>query len=151
MDSSMMRRRILALWLPRLPTDRLKRLAKSAPDGDTPLVIAGRASNALFVYALNRGAQQLGLYRGQPLANARAMIENLAVVAADERADLALLDNIADWCDRFTPLVATDSPDGIFLASFTLGSLTGFHGQGNCPGRELFRSSAAAPLSLTLR
>jgi len=106
------------LWLPRLPTDRLKHLARSAPDAsrnDTPLIIAGRTSNALFVHALNRSAQQLGLYRGQPLANARAMIENLAVVPADERADLALLENIADWCDRFTPLVAVDPPDGIFL------------------------------------
>jgi len=110
-----MRRRILALWLPRLPTDRLKRLAKNAPDTDAPLVMAGRANNALFVHALNRSAQRLGLYRGQPLANARAMIQNLAVVPADERADLALLENIADWCDRFTPLVATDPPDGIFL------------------------------------
>ena len=106
------------MWLPRLPTDRLKRRAKSAPDTsgkEAPLVVAGRASNALFVHALNRSAQRLGLYRGQPLANARAMIENLAVVAADERGDLALMDNIADWCDRFTPLVAMDSPDGIFL------------------------------------
>src|SRR5690348_17104685 len=115
MDTSMMRRRILALWLPRLPTDRLKRLAKNAPDTGAPLVMAGRASNALFVHALNRSAQRQGLYRGQPLANARAMIQNLAVVPADERADLALLENIADWCDRFTPLVATDPPDGIFL------------------------------------
>ena len=80
-----------------------------------PLVVAGRASNALFVHALNRSAQQLGLYRGQPLANARAMIENLAVIPADERADQTLLDNIADWCDRFTPLVAMDPPDGLFL------------------------------------
>ena len=82
---------------------------------DTPLVVAGRANNALFVHALNRSAQQLGLYPGQPLANARAMIENLAVVPADERADLALLENIADWCDRFTPLVAADPPYGLFL------------------------------------
>jgi protein ImuB len=130
----MRRRRILALWLPRLPTDRLMRRAEGAhkssaegahkssaegaPDAkhaDAPMVIAGRASNALFVYALNRSAQRLGLYRGQPLANARAMIDNLAVVPADERADLALLENIADWCDRFTPLMATDPPHGIFL------------------------------------
>ena len=106
------------MWLPRLPTDRLKRLTKSAPDAsrnDAPLVIAGRASNALFVQALNRSAQRLGLYPGQPLANARAMIENLSVVPADERADRVLLENIADWCDRFTPLVAADPPDGLFL------------------------------------
>src|SRR5262249_16711879 len=37
------------------------------------------------------------------------------VVPADERADLALLENIADWCDRFTPLVAADPSDGLFL------------------------------------
>ena len=120
----MRRRRILALWLPRLPTDRLKRANaahKTATNTletnrvEAPLVIAGRANNALFVYALNRSAQRLGLYRGQPLANARAMIENLAVVPADERADLALLESIADWCDRFTPLVVADPPDGLFL------------------------------------
>ena len=106
------------MWLPRLPTDRLKRLVKNTPDAsrsDAPLVVAGRANNALFVHALNRNAERLGLYKGQPLANARAMIDNLAVVPADERADLTLLDNIADWCDRFTPLVATDPPDGFFL------------------------------------
>ena len=106
------------MWLPRLPTDRLRRLCGSAPEAaakDAPLVIAGRANNALYVYALNENAQRLGLYRGQPLANARAMIEGLAVRPADEKADLALLEDIADWCDRFTPLVATDAPDGLLL------------------------------------
>lgn len=77
--------------------------------------MAGRANNALYVYALNRPAEQLGLHRGQPLANARAMIENLPVVPADEKADLTLLENIADWCDRFTPLVSVDAPDGLLL------------------------------------
>ena len=79
------------------------------------MVVAGRVNNALYVYALNRSAERLGLYRGQPLANARAMIEGLAVVPADEKADLELLDTIADWCDRFTPLVTTDPPDGLLL------------------------------------
>ena len=78
-------------------------------------MVAGRTNNALFVYALNRDAERLGLYKGQPLANARAMIGNLKVVPADERADLALLENIADWCDRFTPLVSVDPRDGLFL------------------------------------
>jgi protein ImuB len=124
MDSST-RRRILALWLPRLPTDRLRRRAEGAREStanvhktdikDAPLVIAGRANNALYIYALNRSAQRLGLHRGQPLANARAMIEGLTVRPADEKADLALLENIADWCDRFTPLVSTDPPEGLLL------------------------------------
>ncbi len=45
-----------------------------------------------------------------PLANARAMLPALKVAAADEPADMALLERIADWCGRFTPLVALDPP-----------------------------------------
>jgi protein ImuB len=103
----------LALWLPRLPTDRLIR--KSCARSDAPLVVSQKANNALIVHALEARAQKLGLYKGQPLANARAMVEKLTIVPANEKADAALLDGIADWCDRFTPLVSLDAPDGLFL------------------------------------
>ena len=42
-------------------------------------------------------------------------LQTLAIVPADEKADAALLEGIADWCDRFTPLVSLDAPDGLFL------------------------------------
>src|ERR1700748_816643 len=106
-------RRIMALWLPRLPTDRLLRREPSR--SEAPRVVSHKASNALYVYGLNRPAQQLGLYKGQPLANARAMVQPLAIVPAGEKADAALLEHIADWCDRFTPLVTLDPPDGLLL------------------------------------
>jgi len=111
-------RRILAVWLARLPTDRLCRKDGSLSDfkpEDGPLVISRRASNALYIHALNRHAQRLGLYRNQPLANAQAIVRRLRVLPADEKADAALLDSIADWCDRFTPWVACDAPDGLLL------------------------------------
>ena len=38
-----------------------------------------------------------------------------AVHDADEAADAKTLDDIADWCDRFTPMVALDAPHGLFL------------------------------------
>jgi protein ImuB len=108
--------------LPRLPTDRLTRpRAKGAPKttGGTPfkapLVISGKSGNALHVHALEARAARLGLYKGQPLANARAMVQPLHIIPADEKADAALLEGIADWCDRFTPLVSLDAPDGLFL------------------------------------
>src|ERR1700761_3964235 len=104
-------RRILALWWTRLSTDRLIR--KHGARSDAPLVISQKANNALVVYALEKRAQALGLHKGQPLANARAMVEKLTIVPADEKADAALLDGIADWCDRFTPLVSLDAPDGL--------------------------------------
>jgi protein ImuB len=106
-------RRILALWLPRLPTDRLTR--KNGERFSAALVISGKIGNALHVHALETKAASLGLYRGQALANARAMVQPLAIVPADEKADAALLDGIADWCDRFTPLVSLDAADGLLL------------------------------------
>jgi protein ImuB len=110
----------LALWFPRLPTDRLiRRAALESSDGGAPfkapLVVSAKVANALHVHALETKAARLGLYKGQPLANARAMVQPLCIVPADEKADAALLEDIADWCDRFTPLVSLDAPDGLFL------------------------------------
>src|SRR5260221_1368793 len=107
------KRRILALWFARLPTDRLIR--KNGAPFKAPLVVSAKIANALHVHALEARAARLGLYKGQPLANARAMVQPLCIVPADEKSDAALLDSIADWCDRFTPLVTLDAPDGLFL------------------------------------
>ncbi|HKU64774.1 MAG TPA: DNA polymerase Y family protein [Rhizomicrobium sp.] len=107
------KRRILALWFPRLPADRFIR--KNGGPFEAPLAVSLKTGNALQVHALEKRASRLGLCKGQPLANARAMVQPLKVVPADERADAALLENIADWCDRFTPLVSLDAPDGLFL------------------------------------
>ena len=68
-----------------------------------------------MVQALDARAAKLGLYLGQPLANARSMVQPLNIIAADEKADAARLENIADWCDRFTPLVSLDPPYGLYL------------------------------------
>ena len=107
-------RRILAVWLPRFSTDRLKRKDASLSERP-PLVVAGRAGNALHVQALDVRAHRLGLYKGQPLANARAMVQALTIIPADDKEDLKLLEQIAEWCDRFTPYVAADPPDGLIL------------------------------------
>jgi protein ImuB len=115
------RRRILSLWLPRLPIDRIKRqLARSsaAPaknSNNDPSIVVAKQNNALQISALDDAAARLGLEPGLPLANARAICPQLRVFDADEVADTETLNNIADWCDRFTPLVAFDSPHGLFL------------------------------------
>jgi len=49
------------------------------------------------------------------LAQARAMHPGIDTVAEDIEADAALLESIADWCLRYTPLVACDAPDGLLL------------------------------------
>lgn len=52
---------------------------------------------------------------GLGLADARARYPSLPVVDADFEADRRLLEAVADWCDRYTPLVGLDAPDGLFL------------------------------------
>ena len=69
----------------------------------------------LRLSAVDQRATALGLSVGQPLANARAMLPELHVVEADLNADQQLLMSIAQWCHRFTPLVALDGARGLFL------------------------------------
>jgi protein ImuB len=112
------RRRILSLWLPRLPIDRIKRQlwrGDSVLVSDDPSIVVAKQSNALQISALDDAAADLGLEIGLPLANARAICPHLAVFDADGAADAHALNAIADWCDRFTPLVALDPPHGLFL------------------------------------
>src|SRR4029079_19600694 len=57
----------------------------------------------------------LGLICGMGLAEAGAMYPGLAAADADMEADAALLEAVADWCDRYTPLAGLDAPDGLLL------------------------------------
>jgi protein ImuB len=108
----------MALWFPRLPTDRLQR-SKQAQKASIleapPLVLVAKIDNALRLSAMDRKATSLGLTIGQPLANARAILPELKVMVANNPADLKLLTQIADWCDRFTPFVALDGPRHLLL------------------------------------
>ncbi|WP_375784071.1 DNA polymerase Y family protein [Bradyrhizobium sp. Pha-3] len=180
--NSVNRRRILSLWLPRLPIDRIKRklaqdiasqvethevdepsgevsalaglspplrgrvgergshthrpsglplslalprkgggnpTANASPtnglSGDLPSVVVAKDHNAILLHAIDEAAVRAGLSIGLPLANARAICPELTVYDADPAADLKTLNDIADWCDRFTPLVALDPPYGLFL------------------------------------
>lgn len=82
---------------------------------DDPSIVVAKQNNALQISALDDAAARLGLSIGLPLANARAICPQLRVFDADEAADARALNDIADWCDRFTPLVALDPPHGLFL------------------------------------
>ena len=80
-----------------------------------PLVVIQAVKSAQRIVAMNDAAQRLGLRTNMPLADARAMHPGLAVAPADEAADRQTLESIADWCDRYTPLVGLDLPDGLIL------------------------------------
>jgi protein ImuB len=106
---------MLSLWLPRLATDRVKRLREVTSENACPLVIYGKRGNADVLTAVDEAAERLGLHTGLAQAQARAMHPVLEAIAEDATADAALLDTIADWCLCYTPLIACDAPDGLLL------------------------------------
>lgn len=113
--------RILALWLPLLSPERIfrQRFGRSwrsrMPRGTPPLVVSRREDNTQRIAALDARASALRLKPGMGIADARAMHPAIEIVEADPDADRRLLEGLADWCDRYTPLVAVDGADGLFL------------------------------------
>jgi protein ImuB len=113
--------RILALWFPHLPSDRIfrQRLGRSwrstPPGRRSPLLISHRDNNTQRIAALDEQAEALRLKRGMGIADACTMYPAVEVIEAEPAADRSLLESLADWCDRYTPLVATEGTDGLFL------------------------------------
>jgi protein ImuB len=91
------------------------RVRSSAPAEEAPLVIAAEVKSAQRLAAVNDVAAGLGLKPGMALADARAMYPAIAVAEANPAADRRLLEAIADWCDRYTPLIGLDPPDGLMF------------------------------------
>lgn len=68
------------------------------------------------------------------------MHPGIDIVEADPAADRKLLEALADWCDRYTPLVSLDLPDGVFLD--ITGCVHLFGGEGAILGDLVSRLSA---------
>lgn len=65
--------------------------------------------------AVDEAAIALGLFIGQTAADAAALAPDLRTADADPDADLAALGALCDWCARFSPAVAVDPPEGLFI------------------------------------
>ena len=102
--------------MPLLPTDRVRRRpGPTPPEPDRPLVLVCKTEGTRRIMAADGLAQQSGLNVGMALAQARAMLPTLCVLPYDETADARMLESIADWADRYTPMVGRDPPHGLML------------------------------------
>ena len=105
--------RFMSIWFCHFATDwfSLKQpLLKSKP-----FVLRTPAHGRMIVTALNAKAAQAGVTKHMALADARALVPDLEV--ADDQPELIkqVLKRLAEWCIRFTPVVALDPPDGLWL------------------------------------
>ncbi len=110
-------RRVVSLYLPTWPTDRLRRrLGPHAPSPKTPLVLVGRQGRKRLVLAADPAALAHRLHPGMAATQARALVADLVVHPFDPAGDAAALDQLALWAlRRYAPIVAADPPDGLVL------------------------------------
>ncbi|MEX2235046.1 MAG: DNA polymerase Y family protein [Cyclobacteriaceae bacterium] len=108
-----MARRFVSIWFRHLTTDwfSLRQLHLK----NLPFVLRAPSHGRMVITAANARAEMKGISCGMVLADARAIIPELVVL--DDKPDLAvkLLRRIAEWCIRFTPIVAIDPPDGLLF------------------------------------
>ena len=106
-------RRVLSIWLPALAIERWAKATDCAPD--QPVVLTIEGTHGLIVYAVTKAAATRGAKAGARLTDARALDPTLIAVPADPDGDEALLQRLAKWAQRWSPLVEVDGRDGLRL------------------------------------
>jgi protein ImuB len=107
-------RRVVSLFLPTWPTDRIRRRSGTPPLGE-PIVTAATDGSRRVVASTDAAAHALGLRPGQTIAHAQALVPELHVREAAPEDDAAALTRLALWCLRYSPIVAPDFPDGVWI------------------------------------
>ncbi|HET9810412.1 MAG TPA: DUF6504 family protein [Sphingomicrobium sp.] len=106
-------RRILSIWLPALPIERWAKASGCAPE--TPVVLTVEGTHGPVIHAVTKAAAERGARVGARLTDARALDPALVAGPADTQGDQALLERLAKWAQRWSPLVEIDGADGLRL------------------------------------
>jgi protein ImuB len=108
-----MARRFVSIWFPYLRTDWFVR-SKHILD-EAPVVLVSPDHGRMIVTAANGVAQSEGIHIGMVLADARVIVPFLQVFDDKPNISDKLLNRLAEWCIRFSPLVGIDLPDGLLV------------------------------------
>jgi protein ImuB len=108
-------RRVISLYLPRWPTDRLRRGSKDALPRDKPLVTVIQQNQRRILASVDDAAKRLWLGCGMTLTHAQSLVPELNVVKATPDEDEEALTRLAHWCTMYSPLVTPDPPDSVFI------------------------------------
>jgi len=108
-----MKKRYVSIWFKQLVADRM--VLRHPHLRHQPFVLASPAQGRMVITATNAQAASLGIASGMAVADAQASVPGLQVL--DDRPGLAkkLLETWANWCIRYTPIVALDPPSGLLL------------------------------------
>ena len=108
-----MARRFVAIWFRHLITDWW--IIRQPGFQQQAFVFAAPDHGRMVITAASRLAQAEGVFKGMIVADARTLLPALAVFDHKPGREEKLLEGLASWCIRFTPVVAVDPPDGLVL------------------------------------
>ena len=94
-------RRIISVWLPAWPTDRLQRNRPHTALPANALVTCRHDGRRLAVAAADAVAHRLGIHPGMPLTQARALVPGLAVADANPAGTGGCLPRLGGFGARF--------------------------------------------------
>ena len=111
-------RRILSIWLVRLSVDRW-RLSNKILRGEgadaLPTALITETAHGPRIDTANDAGHAAGARAGMMLADARTLCPDIQVVHSDHAGDLAALEKLALWAQRWGPWSAMDPPDGLLV------------------------------------
>ena len=108
-----MERRFISIWFRYLVTDQLTRLHPELKD--LPFVLVTPERGRMVITAASPSAQALDIEPGMVVADARAILPSLQVFDEQPGQRDKLLNRLAAWFIRYTPVVAIDPPEGLIL------------------------------------
>ena len=108
-----MSRRIVSMWFRHLATDQM--IIRRPELKDVPFVLASPERGRMMVKAANTVAEANGIEPGMVVADARAVFPSLEVIDNEPQMPVKHLNELAERCIRYTPIVAIDPPNGLIL------------------------------------
>lgn len=99
--------------MPHLAVERWAKASDCAPD--LPVVLTVEGTHGPVIHAVTLAAAERGARAGARLTDARALDPALVAVPADRAGDAALVQRLAKWATRWSPLVEIDGEDALRL------------------------------------
>lgn len=108
-----MPKRYVSIWFKHLLTDR--HIVRYPEFKEKIFVFAEPQRGRKVITAITAAGHRQGLTVGMTVADAKATVQDVVILNGKPGLDIKLLKVLAEWCLRYTPLVAIDPPDGLLL------------------------------------
>ena len=108
-----MHKRYMSVWFPYFATDRMARLHPELKD--KPFLLYAPERGRMVVKASSQTLSREGIMPGMVVADVRAILPAVEVYPEETDKEEKHLIDLAEYCFRYSPVVAIDPPDGLML------------------------------------